>query len=306
MPKISYVPKHFNNSSLMIINAANKVITDYQAQGYVLTLRQLFYRLVTKDILQNTQRNYKRLGNILNDARLAGAVDWDAIEDRTRNLSRISTWEDPSHIIDSAAHGFRRDLWEDQDYRLEVWVEKEALAGVFGRVCSEWRMPLFSCRGYVSQSEMWAHGLRFKETIQHGRTPVILHFGDHDPSGIDMTRDIRGRLKMFAGIEVHVERMALNYDQVEEFKLLPNPAKDTDSRFEDYVHHFGNESWELDALEPKTLSSILAEQVSNYIDFDLWNRALRIEDSQRDGLKSVSAHFSTLSRIAKKLNKGSK
>src|SRR5262249_10346260 len=158
------------------------------AQGYNLTLRQLFYQFVSRDLIPNNVRSYKRLGSIINDARLAGLIDWSAIEDRTRNLHELPCWRTPAGIIRSCAQQYRTDLWAKQENRVEVWIEKEALAGVFERVCDELRVPFFSCRGYTSQSEMWVAGHRLKRIIDAGQRPVILHFGDHDPSGMDMTR----------------------------------------------------------------------------------------------------------------------
>ena len=133
MPTVCYVPKRFGKPSRDKIDQANAIITAYTAQGFKLTLRQLYYQFVARDLIKNTMKEYKNLGKIINDARLAGLVDWHAIEDRTRNLKGLNTWSHPGDIIDSAAYGYREDLWADQDYHVEVWIEKEALAGVFER-----------------------------------------------------------------------------------------------------------------------------------------------------------------------------
>src|SRR5262249_46150196 len=199
MPKISYVPKKFSAATQKVIDQANEIIGQYAAQGYSLTLRQLYYQFVSRDLIPNNMKSYKRLGNIINDARLAGLIDWDAIEDRTRNLHELPSWTSPESIIQACASQFRIDKGAKQPCRVEVWIEKEALAGVFQRVCDELQVPFFSCRGYTSQSEMWVAGMRLKRILRAKQKPVILHFGDHDPSGIDMTRDIVDRLQMFMG-----------------------------------------------------------------------------------------------------------
>ena len=112
--------------------------------------------------------------------------------DRTRELRTLSHWDDPSSIVEACSKQFNLDLWDKQPFRPEVWIEKDALVGVFERVCRELDVPLFSCRGYTSQSEMWVAGQRMLQYKRNKQTPVIFHFGDHDPSGKDMSRDIVG------------------------------------------------------------------------------------------------------------------
>lgn len=288
MPKIAYISKRFHASSQAIILAANHIIEEYNRAGYSLTLRQLYYQFVARDLIPNTQQDYKRLGKIINDARLAGLIDWYAIEDRTRNLKGIGHWNSPFDIIHNAASGYRIDKWQDQKYRAEVWIEKEALAGVFERVCYELDVPYLSCRGYTSQSEMWAAAQRLIEYQDDGQIPVILYFGDHDPSGIDMTRDIVERLHLFDVDALLLRRLALNMDQVEEYQPPPNPAKTTDSRYRSYIRKYGRDSWELDALEPKLLASLVETEVNSFIDEDLWFRLVERERIERDQLNKVA------------------
>lgn len=262
-----YINKNFRADSLAIIEQANQIIADYRAQGFSLTLRQLYYQFVARDLLPNTERSYKRLGGIINDGRLAGMIDWDSIEDRTRNVRINSHWEDPAAVLRSARASYGIDMWANQPKRVEVWIEKEALAGVISGVCSELDVPHFACRGYVSQSEQWRAGLRCRNPDQK---TIILHLGDHDPSGIDMTRDNQERLTMFSDRRVEVNRIALNMDQIDEYGPPPNPAKMTDSRFREYMLNYGDSSWELDALEPSVIVELIREWVDVYRDDDLW------------------------------------
>lgn len=287
MPKICYVEKNFSEDTLKVIEQANEIIEAYAAQGYDLTLRQLYYQFVSRDLIANTQKEYKRLGSIINDARLAGLIDWEYITDRTRNLHRLAHWSSPGSIIQACAEQYRVDKWATQKVRVEVWIEKEALAGVFQRVCDQLDVPFFSCRGYTSQSEMWAAGQRLKGIKRGGQKPIILHFGDHDPSGIDMTRDIRDRLKLFMG-GLSLERLALNMDQVEEYEPPPNPTKITDSRAEGYIAEYGNESWELDALEPDVLASLVRDFVLSVRDKAAWEEAEDREQAGRERLAELA------------------
>jgi serine/threonine protein kinase len=303
MPKISYIDRKFSAASIVLIQKANEIIEEYQADGYLLTLRQLYYQFVARDLIPNRQREYKRLGSIINDARMAGLIDWAAIEDRGRNLLSLPSWDEPADIVRSCASQFRVDLWEGQPYRPEVWIEKEALIGVVARVCDELRVPHFACKGYVSQSEMWAAGhRRFRRYSRNGQSPYVIHLGDHDPSGIDMSRDIIDRLMIFAGGRpVELERIALNMDQVDEWQPPPNPAKVTDSRFEGYRARFGDESWELDALEPATLSELVEDTIRSLIDLDPWERSEAREDEARGVLSQISDNWAEVAEFSETL-----
>jgi len=260
-----YVPHRFSAASVLLINEADEIIREYQDQGYDLTLRQLYYQFVARDVIPNSQKSYKRLGSIVNDARLAGMLPWDAIVDRTRQVQMNSHWNTPGDIISSAAESFQIDLRADQPNYVEVWVEKEALAGIVGGAGEELDVPYFSCRGYVSASAMWRASHRFLRAQRDGRELHILHLGDHDPSGIDMTRDIRDRLRIF-NAHVNVQRIALNMDQVQQYGPPPNPAKLTDSRASDYIAQYGYDSWELDALDPSILDDLIHDHVDELTD----------------------------------------
>jgi len=287
VPKIAYIQKNFTAASLRVIAEANAIIEEYVLQGFSLTLRQLYYQFVARDLIPNKQTEYKRLGSIINDGRMAGLIDWKYIEDRTRNLEKNSFWDSPQDIIDSVRESYRTDLWEGQTYRPEVWIEKEALVGVIEGICKQLDVPYFACRGYTSQSEQWRAAIRFRGYIRDGQRPVILHFGDHDPSGIDMTRDNRDRLDIF-GVMVEVKRLALNMDQVEEHNPPPNPAKMTDSRFEGYVRKYGDQSWELDALEPKLIAGLIEENVVDLMDEELYQDRVAEMEQTRETFSALS------------------
>lgn len=304
MPKIQYeeVP-NVREGTLQVIRQANEIITAYAAQGYNLTLRQLYYQFVSRDLIPNKQNEYKRLGDIVSKGRRWGMIDWNAIIDRTRNLQSLGTWESPSAIVSAVAQQFRYDRWLAQPYYVEVWFEKDALMGVFERVANDLRLPFFSCRGYTSDSEVWGAAQRLRAVMKgapalfhdpiepHPRKAVVLHFGDHDPSGIDMTRDIGDRLALFGARGVEVRRLALNMDQVEEYDPPPNPAKDTDARFQGYQAQYGDESWELDALEPRVLAGLVRSEVNGLLDLNLWRKWARNEKRTRAELRAISDSY---------------
>lgn len=290
MSKICYIPRKFSRSSQEIIDLSNQIIAEYAAQGFDLTLRQLFYQHVARGYIPNKDSEYKRLGSIINDARLAGLIDWDAIQDRTRNLRALSHWTSPKYIIEATAQQYVKDRWRGQEYRPEVWIEKDALIGVIAPICEELDVPYFSCRGYTSQSEMWVGGQRMRRWIDRDATPVVLHLGDHDPSGMDMTRDITDRLTMFSG-GVEVKRLALNMEQVNQYTPPPNPAKMTDSRFIGYIELYGDESWELDALEPQVIHDLIEDAVLGLRDNDIFMQVRGEEERDKERLTAIAERW---------------
>ena len=304
MPRICYVEKKFKVEHKAIILKANEIIENYKSQGYELTLRQLFYQFVSRDLIANNMREYKNLGSIINDARMAGLIDWDAIVDRTRNMRENQHWTSPEDIAKAAANSYLLDKWRDQKVRVEVWIEKDALVGVIEGVCRKFDVPFFSCRGYTSQSEMWAAAMRYKRGLERKQPTVILHLGDHDPSGVDMTRDIRDRILTFLGGHFDgdmnrvfkVVRLALHKEQVDELKLPPNPAKVTDSRAKAYIEQYGEESWELDAMEPQAINALITKNIEDAIDEKPWKAVVAEEKVAKKKLLELSdlSNFSLL------------
>lgn len=289
MPKICYREIKFQSKSLELIDLVNQVIDEYSSQGYELTLRQAYYQLVARGYIPNNERSYKNIGNLINDGRLAGLIDWYAITDRTRNLRGNGHWDNPADVIKSAKYSYLLDKWENQPNYVEVWVEKDALVDVIGQACRPLDVPYFSCRGYTSQSEMWGAARRFIRQEDREQR-VIIHLGDHDPSGIDMTRDIQERLWMF-GADVYVKRVALTMDQIRMYNPPPNPAKITDSRASKYIEEYGNESWELDALEPSVITELIRNEITKYRDEDIYQRVCAMEDKGKNELQMLCDRY---------------
>ncbi len=290
MPKIKYIDKKFSKVSSARILQAEKIIDEYQSAGLELTLRQLYYQFVARDLIPNSDSEYKKLGVTVSDARLNGLIDWYAIVDRTRSLRSNPHWNTPADILEAAADSYAIDKWREQKTRCEVWIEKDALIGVIERPCSSLDVPYFSCRGYTSQSEMWVAALRIRRANEkHNCKTIIFHFGDHDPSGIDMTRDIQDRLTLLSGkAAIKVKRIALNMDQIEKYKPPPNPTKVTDSRAHDYIKKYGSDSWELDALEPTVLNDLVTKNILRIRDKKKYTKYKNREDKQRLRLKKIA------------------
>lgn len=290
--KECYVEKNFKPDTLAIIAIINEVIDDYQDQGFRLTVRQLYYQLVARAIIPNTLQEYKRVASIINDGKLAGVIDWEAIEDRTREFVRQQRWNSGEQILRAAHDSFHMDMWDKQEYRLFVIVEKEALVGVLEPTCRQYDVPLLAARGYPSGTVLREFvESDVSEAINYGQRPIILHLGDHDPSGLDMSRDLRERIELFAREPVELERLALNMDQIRELRPPENPAKTTDARYAAYRRRYGDSSWELDALSPAYLANLVSSHIERYIDEGNWQNAKdEVEDIKRRIIK-VSKDF---------------
>lgn len=253
------------------LEMVNNILEEYQADGYVLTLRQLYYQLVSRDVIPNKQIEYTRLSNVLKKGRMAGVVDWDAIEDRVRK-PQLPYWvHNIPDAIDDLIRQYRLDRMKGQAQRVEVWVEKDALSNVLSRVTRKYHCQLMVNRGYSSVSAMYDAYKRLND----GDT--ILYFGDHDPSGLDMIRDIRERLYSFNGLDIEVVPVALTMEQIRKFNPPPNPTKVQDPRAGWYIEQWGHTSWELDALPPQELISLAETELLKRIDLDLWNKQVAQE-----------------------------
>lgn len=354
MPKIRYQTIKFKSQDKIdIIHKANTLIASYQAQGYTLTLRQLYYQFIAKDLFpnswidtaynlangldantKNSEKNYKKLGDIIGDARMGGYMDWEAVEDRTREVDEVSHWETPAAILRACHNSFRVDKWTTQKTRIEVWVEKDAVEGIAKQAAHGMDVPVFSCRGYCSLSSLWESANRLKAHIKNKQKVVLLHLGDHDPSGIDMSRDIADRLNNFIWTDlardmaetlseedrtgkqvsglvvsamaqeydldeedvwnqkmIEVKRIALTMAQVEQYNPPPNPAKATDARYKKYQEEHGDDSWELDALEPSVLDELITSSIAGLKDEDLYAEREDEETTHRRNLKTAADHW---------------
>lgn len=278
-----------NMERLEIINS---IIDQYLQGGYTMTLRQLYYQLVSREVIPNNQKEYKKLSELLTRGRMAGVVDWSGIEDRGRQPRLPYAVNDIPDALEDTHDLYRLNRMESQENYLEVWVEKDALSNVFRRVTEKYHIRLMVNKGYSSSSAMHESFLRFK--MYADRKATLLYFGDHDPSGKDMVRDIEARMVEFGlrdWIDFDVLNPALNMDQVRRYSLPENPAKITDPRAAEYIREYGNKSWELDALDPPVLVKIIETSVLKLIDKKLYDNQLKQEILDKVKILKIKTDF---------------
>lgn len=270
------------------------IVEYYESIDIKLTNRQLYYQLVGKDFIPNAMEVYKRICSFLTDLRYCGLIDWDSIEDKARVPKKHSEWENISSLIESAIYSYRLPRWDGQEYYVEMYCEKEAGVNVLQTISEKYHIYFGFNKGYSSASAMYDLAVRLQEQIIKGKKIIILYFGDHDPSGLDMIRDIRDRLTEFLkggctsyelynnfsgdfsqtitdNFNLQIVPVALTAEQISQYNPPPNPAKITDPRAKWYIKEFGKTSWELDAIDAIELRRIAEESVLKYIDIDKYN-----------------------------------
>lgn len=286
-----FIDMNFRAERLALIEEVNDVLDRYRSLGYDLTVRQVYYQLVSQDLIPNNPKSYNRIKSLISDGRKAGLIDWDMIVDRTRKTIVPPHWDSPADIIEAAARSFRIDKWENQPNHVEIMVEKEALSGILAPTCEDLDVNFTANKGYSSDSAMYRAGKRIHRKVMQGKVPYILYLGDHDPSGLDMDRDIKGRLEMFGDLDLEVIRLALKMEQVEQMDVPENPAKTSDSRYEAYFVEFGGSSWELDAVEPTELVRLVTEYVESLRHNELWNEKVEWENQCREDLDGFALDY---------------
>jgi hypothetical protein len=301
MAKIKFREIRMNRANKERLDTINGIIEEYQLDGYVLTLRQLYYQLVTRDIIANKQSEYAKLSTLLKEGRMAGIVDWDAIEDRLRKPSSPASFNSPRDILNAAINQYALPRQEGQAKYVEVWVEKDALSGVLRRVTEKYHVPILVNRGYSSASAMFDSYQRFKTAYYNNQSIMILYLGDYDPSGVDMIRDIRDRIIEFAkgelgwqdesdcvdGFTFSVTPIALTRTQINYYNPPPNPAKRTDPRAKKFIELHGATSWEVDALRPEVLNQLLEDAIAENIDKVTFDGIVGREEADKDSLRSL-------------------
>ncbi len=273
--KESFRVKKFRNQSLTLLVLIQSIIAEYRAQDIKMTLRQLYYQLVSRGYVENSQKEYSKLSRLLTDARYCGEVDWDAIEDRIRIPQRPSQFLDISDLVECAKASYRLDRWEGQEYYVELFTEKDALSSVLHPITKKWHIYFNVNRGYSSATAMYDVRERYTREIEDGKKPVLLYLGDHDPSGLDMIRDITDRLEEFGVEDLELIHIALTTNQVRKYNPPPNPAKISDPRAMGYISSHGKSSWEIDALRPEVLIKLVEKSITPFIDVELMNKIIK-------------------------------
>lgn len=272
-----------------VVRQIRTIVNQYMDLSYRLTLRQLHYQFVGHvPGYVNHDTAYKKLGKILDDCRYGGIVDWDAIEDRGRVPYIPYCVKDIPDALHDTILTYRLNRQDGQDNHVEVWTEKDALSGIMKRSTQKYHVRLVVNKGYTSSSACYDAYQRFSERLNTTEDFVtILYFGDHDPSGLDMVRDIRERLTfMFDNGEnrdnglsdrFQIIPIGLTMPQIKKYKLPPNPTKMTDSRSPEYIKLHGRTCWEVDALDPVVLSGILESSIESQIDMEQYAKMVKQE-----------------------------
>jgi hypothetical protein len=264
----------------------------YAEAGHRLTSRQLYYQLVAADIIPNAMEVYKRVTDLVVDLRYAGRMDWAVIEDRGRTPSMPSQWDSVGDLIDSAVSSYRLSRWKDQDWYVELYCEKQALEAVLKPLAKKYHIFFGVNKGYTSASVMYDIAMRMDKKIDEGKMCVILYLGDHDPSGLDMVRDIQKRVCEFLGLEAedndyfNTVPIALTKEQIKQHKPPSNPAQRKDPRAAWYIRDHGVRSWELDALTPDVLIKLTEAAILKYLDVDKYLAWKKREYREIESLKS--------------------
>ena len=275
-----------------IIEQARAILEEYQP--IAMSLRQVHYQLVARQVAgyQNTQNAYKGLSRMLANARREGVIPWEWIEDRTRQARGGGHgFSGPTEYLetlwDSAAYGYHRDTWETQPHYVEVWVEKDALSGLFADAVRPYDLTLNVGKGFSSASEVYRVAQRLNaEAERTGHAPVMLYFGDFDPSGEDMVRDLRRRLRDDFCCEVDMAKCALTLAQVSQYNLPHDFTKAKDSRAKKHIERYGDIAVELDALRPEVLRQMIVSAVETVLDMDALRTIRATEQREQATLRA--------------------
>ena len=267
-----------------MIDAVNNILQTYHSQGYRLTLRQLYYQLVAQGMIPNNIKEYSKLSQTCVIGRMNGLIDWDMIEDRVRIPYLEYYSNSPQEAIEDTLRQYKRDRQEGQPKHIEIWTEKDAVSNILKRVSKKFHVRLMVNRGYSSCSAMYQTYNRFYNT---DKEQVILYVGDHDPSGLDMLRDIQERLYVFGAYAFKLIPVALTMSQINQYKPPPNPTKISDPRAKWYINQFGNTSWELDALSPKILKTVVEAAVISCLNISQYKDMIKQENEDKIKLEDI-------------------
>ena len=254
-----------------------------------MTVRQLYYRLVSAGVIDKTEQEYNRVGRQLLKLRRERAVRYGDIADGARTTWRQTTYSGVQDAVDEWAAVYRRGLWNESPYHVQVWAEKDALTNILLTECRPLDVDLCVCRGYPSESYLWHEAASF---VQSEKAEYhILYVGDHDPSGVDIPRSIEDGIRRLIEHEggdpdaLRFHRLAVNEQQIKDYGLITRPTKASDTR----AKNFAGESVEVDAIPPRELRRIVREAVERYVDHDHLAAIKVAEASERDYLRRMAA-----------------
>jgi hypothetical protein len=257
-----------------------------------LTLRQIYYQLVGKGYIENDVSQYTMLSNLLKWARIDGHISWGDIEDRVRAYHDLTGWYSSENFFQASLKnflvGYKRDLLQSQEKYIEIWIEKDALSSVFTRMASFYTVPVVVCRGFSSVS--FLNDFRERITDHRDKCPVMLYFGDFDPSGVEMLTAMQTTLRDEMSVdEIEFNRIALLQEHVFNYNLPhnPNALKKTDTRAKKHVSAYGELAVELDALRPDILEQKIRDAIEAELDIEAFNNEVRKHNEEIDKLNNL-------------------
>jgi hypothetical protein len=265
--------------SEQLLAQVQKILSEYSGQ---LTLRQIYYQLVSRQVIQNNESEYRRVSRLCVIGRDEGILPEDKFIDRLRQLDMPNSWEDLADFMETVRRSYRKDYWISQPCYIEIWSEKDALRSVMS-VAKRYGVSLMVCRGHASRTAIYETSLRYKE---HSNKELFLfYFGDHDPSGHAISNSLFERLSSFdGGLPITFSRVALNVEQIQKYNLPQDPAKEKDPNYKKFIQQHGDGVAELDALPPAILTQMIEECIRNVIEWDAWNMAATIEKQENKKL----------------------
>jgi len=263
-----------------LIEAAREILAEHRP----MTVRQVFYQLVSRQATENTQSRYNAVSKMLVTARKENIIPWKWIEDRLRRPRQVSMWGGLPDFAETVGRLYRRDVWPSQPEYFEVWVEKDALSGIFQDVLDDYGVALNVGRGYDGWDSIHNAAERFRD----GEGAAILYFGDFDPSGEDMVRSLRDRLAFF-GCEPEIIKCALTRADIERYSLPPALTKRSDTRRKAFVQRHGDVAVELDAMPINVLRERLVNEVKARMDMQALVETQRIEEAERQRVVAMMA-----------------
>ena len=277
--------KRLTSKRKKLIKNIDNIIQSYTEAGMQITVRQVYYQCVSKNLIPNNANQYNKIVDLVADGRLHGLIDWAAIEDRTRYKRANAHWDSPEEIIQSAIESYKIDTRKTQPVYLEAWIEKDSLVSILEDTCRSLDVPCFSCRGNPSITALHEASIRFAE--HQDKKCIILYAGDHDPSGLNIPQVIQERFNDFC-VDVDLRRIGITLEQIKELDLPPFPAKTTDGNYKKYVMTTGLiDSWELDALPPETLSALFRDNILALTDSHLWKQELDRQKRDKNRLAEM-------------------
>lgn len=262
----------------------HRIQTILAEQTYGITIRHLFYLLVSAKVIEKTETAYKNLIAHLSKWRRSGDIDFGAFVDGTRHWSGATLYDDAESALRDCARSYRRNLWSQQPYYVEVWCEKDAIRSILLHAAEPFGVPVFAAIGFASLTSLHHASITFKRAARAGKRPVVLYHGDYDPSGLSGQAKAEQTLREQFGVSVEFQRLAVTAEQIVEFNLPTRPAKKTDSRAKGWE----GECVEVDAMSSETLVQLTEEAITGMIEPYSWNQLKNIEREERALLEQTA------------------